>query len=49
MVLVCVLLWISTLLRIYMLYTLGGGILVALFFSYLKTKKKGLLVLEPWF
>ena len=45
MVLVCVLLWISTLLRIYMLYTLGGGILVALFFSYLKTKRRVLLVL----
>ena len=42
---VCVLLWISTLLRIYMLYTLGGGILVALFFSYLKTKRRVLLVL----
>ena len=45
MVLVCVLLSISTLLRIYMLYTLGGGILVALFFSYLKTKRRVLLVL----
>lgn len=40
MVLVCILLWISTLLRIYMIYTLGGGILVALFIHYLKTKRK---------
>lgn len=40
MLLVCILLWISTLLRIYMLYTLGGGILVALFFYYLKTRRR---------
>lgn len=44
MVLICVFLWISTLLRIYMLYTLGGGILVALFFYYLKTKRRITLV-----
>lgn len=40
MVLVCILLWISTLLRIYLMYTLGGGILVALFFYYLRTRRK---------
>lgn len=50
MVLVCIFLWISTLLRIYMLYTLGGGILVGLAIHYLKTKRKvsltfGVLVL----
>ena len=44
MALVCVLLWISTLLRIYMLYTLGGGILVALFFYYMRTKRRITLV-----
>lgn len=41
---VCILLWISTLLRIYMLYTLGGGILVGLLFHYLKTKRKVAIV-----
>ena len=40
---ICFLLWISTLLRIYMLYTLGGGILVCLFFLYLKTGRKTLI------
>jgi len=44
MVLVCVFLWISTLLRIYMLYTLGGGILVGLVIHYLKTKRKMSLI-----
>jgi hypothetical protein len=42
--LVCILLWLSTLLRIYMLYTIGGGLLVGLFFYYLKTKRKIALV-----
>lgn len=37
---ICVLLWLSTLLRIYMLYTIGGGLLVGLFFYYLKTKRR---------
>ncbi|HOK42561.1 MAG TPA: hypothetical protein PLD49_02700 [Thermoclostridium caenicola] len=44
MVLVCILLWISTLLRIYMLYTLGGGILVGLAIHYLKTKRRMSLI-----
>lgn len=42
--LVCVLLYVSTLLRIYMLYTLGGGLLVGLFFHYLKTKRSVIAV-----
>lgn len=40
---VCVLLWVSTLLRIYMFVTLGGGILVCLFFHYLKTRRRFIL------
>lgn len=44
MLIVCIFLWISTLLRIYMLFALGGGILVGLLFHYLKTKRKISLV-----
>jgi hypothetical protein len=44
MVSVCVLLWVSTLLRIYMLFALGGGLLVYLFFHYLKTKRRIVLI-----
>ena len=44
MALVCVFLWISTLLRIYMLFALGGGILVALLFHYLKTRRRITLI-----
>lgn len=40
----CLLLWISTLLRIYMLFTIGGGLLVGLFFHYLKTKRRATLI-----
>ncbi|MCX7771892.1 MAG: hypothetical protein N2376_02105 [Clostridia bacterium] len=40
---ICLLLWVSTLLRIYMLYTLGGGLLVGLFFHYLKTRRRLIL------
>lgn len=38
--LVCVLLYVSTLLRIYMLFTIGGGLLVGFFFHYLKTRRR---------
>ena len=41
---ICFLLWVSTMLRIYMLFTIGGGILVGLFFNYLKTKRRFTLV-----
>lgn len=41
---ICLLLWVSTLLRIYMLYTIGGGLLVGLFFHYLKTKRRIILL-----
>lgn len=44
MLIVCIFLWISTLLRIYMLFALGGGILVGLLFHFLKTKRKISLV-----
>jgi len=40
---ICLLLWLSTLLRIYMLFTLGGGLLVCLFFHYLKTRRRFIL------
>lgn len=36
---VCLLLWLSTLLRIYMLYTLVGGLFICLLFCFLKTKR----------
>lgn len=39
-VLVCLLLWLSTLLRIYMLFTIGGGLLVGFLFQYIKTKRR---------
>lgn len=39
-IMICLLLWVSTLLRIYMLFTIGGGLLVYLFFHYLRTKRK---------
>lgn len=38
--LVCSLLWVSTMLRLYMLVTLSGGLLICLLFHYLKTKRK---------
>ncbi len=38
-VMVCILLWLSTLLRIYMLYALGGGLFVCLFFYLLMTRR----------
>ncbi len=41
--LLCGLLYVSTLLRIYMLFTIGGGLLVGLFFHYLKTKRRMIL------
>jgi hypothetical protein len=37
---ICLLLWLSTLLRIYMLYTFGGGLFVCLLLCFLKTKRK---------
>lgn len=43
-VIICLLLWISTLLRLYMLVTLSGGLLVCLLFHYLKTKRKFSLI-----
>lgn len=36
---VCLLMWLSTLLRIYMLYTLGSGLFICLMFYYLKTRR----------
>lgn len=36
---VCLLLWLSTLLRIYMLYTFGGGLFICLLFYFLNTKR----------
>ncbi len=41
---ICLLLWVSTLLRIYMLFAIGGGLLVGLFFHYLKTKRRVILM-----
>ncbi len=41
---ICLLLWVSTLLRIYMLFAIGGGLLVGLFFHYLKTKRRLILM-----
>lgn len=41
---VCVLLWFSTLLRIYMLYTLAAGILFGLFIGFLRTRNRRQLV-----
>lgn len=41
---ICLMLWFSTLLRIYMLYTLGGGILIGLIVHFIKTKRKISLV-----
>jgi hypothetical protein len=43
--LICLLLWISTLLRIYMFITLGGGLLVCHFFLYLKTRRVNTLLI----
>jgi len=42
--LICILLWLSTLLRLYMLFTLGGGLMVSLVLHYLKTKRSSTLV-----
>lgn len=36
---ICLLIWVSTLLRIYMFITIGGGLLVYLLFNYIKTKR----------
>lgn len=41
---ICLLLWVSTLLRIYMLYTLGVALLIGLLFNYLKTKRDFILL-----
>lgn len=37
---ICVFIWLSTLLRIYMLYTLSGGLFIYLILYYMKTKRK---------
>ncbi|MGI6086154.1 MAG: hypothetical protein ACOYIF_12105 [Acetivibrionales bacterium] len=37
---ICMLIWLSTLLRIYMLYTLSGALFVYLMLHYIKTKRK---------
>ncbi|NMA65135.1 MAG: hypothetical protein GX957_02700 [Clostridiaceae bacterium] len=42
--LICLLLWLSTVLRLYMFVTLGGGLLVSLLLHYLKTKRKSTLI-----
>ena len=41
---VCILIWLSTLLRIYMLYTLSGGLFVYLMLYYIKTERKLALI-----
>ncbi len=41
---ICILIWLSTLLRIYMLYTLTGALLIYLILYYIKTKQKLSLV-----
>jgi len=41
---ICLLLWLSTLLRIYMLYTFGGGLFICLLFCFLKTKRNMIFV-----
>lgn len=42
--LICLLLWVSTQLRLYMLFTLGGGLFVSLLLHYIKTRRKSTLV-----
>lgn len=37
---ICVLIWLSTLLRIYLLYNLSGALLIFLVLYYIKTKRK---------
>ncbi|NLL68268.1 MAG: hypothetical protein GX236_11340 [Clostridiaceae bacterium] len=37
---ICVLIWLSTLLRIYLLYNLSGALLIFLILYYIKTKRK---------
>ena len=41
---VCVLIWLSTLLRIYMLYTLSGALFIYLMLYYIKTQRKLALI-----
>ncbi|NLX64759.1 MAG: hypothetical protein GX022_08325 [Clostridiaceae bacterium] len=41
---VCVLIWLSTLLRIYMLYTLSGALFVFLMLYYIKTRRRLALI-----
>jgi len=41
---VCVLIWLSTLLRIYMLYTLSGALFVYLMLYYIKTRRRPALI-----
>jgi len=41
---VCVLIWLSTLLRIYMLYTISGALFIYLIFYYIKTRRRLALI-----
>lgn len=41
---ICILIWLSTLLRIYMLYTLSGALFIYLMLYYIKTERKLALI-----
>lgn len=41
---ICLMLWLSTLLRIYMLYTIGGGLFICLLLCFIKTRRNMVFV-----